>query len=221
MFNSKYFNEDCAYYYCVNNFKILARIIGLEKLRVCQFTGGDDVVIHELKEIIPDNDKAYKLLDYMEEYKTLCEEQSRLFQKGGSSDEIMVLSARISGVQTEINKLFSEYYNKKFDANIEDDIFINNDKKYKYGMSGNIYTEDEVRIRNYVVSKYNVPLMDSPRCEYGYELNLQNDINAFDENSRKVYVQKIIYVFDGYDEDNNVLYKKVLGKKNTYVVLMI
>ena len=57
-------------------------------------------------------------------------------------------------------------------------------------MSGNIYTEDEVRIRNYVVSKYNVPLMDSPRCEYGYELNLQNDINVFDENSRMIYVQK-------------------------------
>ena len=213
MFNSKYFNEDYGYYYCVNNFKILARIIGPEKLKVCQFTGGDDVVIHELNEIIPDNDKAYKLLDYMEEYKALCEDQTRLFKKGGFSDEIMELSARISGVQTEINKLFSEYYYKKFNTNIEDDIFINNDKKYKYGMSGNTYTEDEVRIRNYVVSKYNVPLMDSPRCEYGYELNLQNDINVFDENSRMIYVQKIIYVFDGYDEDNNVLYKKVLGEK--------
>ena len=213
MFNTKYFNEDCGYYYCINNFKILARIIGPEKLKVCQFTGGDDVVIHELNEIIPDNDKAYKLLDYMEEYKALCEDQTRLFKKGGFSDEIMELSARISGVQTEINKLFSEYYYKKFNTNIEDDIFLNNDKKYKYGMSGNIYTEDELRLRNYVIAKYDVPLMNSPRCEYGYELNLQNDINVFDENSRMIYVQKIIYVFDGYDEDNNVLYKKVLGEK--------
>ena len=118
MFNTKYFNEDCGYYYCINNFKILARIIGPEKLKVCQFTGGDDVVIHELNEIIPDNDKAYKLLDYMEEYKALCEDQTRLFKKGGFSDEIMELSARISGVQTEINKLFSEYYYKKFNTNI-------------------------------------------------------------------------------------------------------
>jgi hypothetical protein len=77
-----------------------------------------------------------------------------------------------------------------------------------------MYSTDEMKIRNYIISKYNTPEINTLRYTYGYELNIPNDINVFKDDNM-IYAKKIIYVFDGYDKDYNIVYKKVLGEKET------
>ncbi len=184
-FNDKYYNKDDSYSNRMGSVLALAKIIGCEPLKEYHFKSDDEIIINKLCEIIPDREKALLLLEYMEE----DFEVSKAINEHVEANE-------------KIYELFSEYYSAKYNKDMSKDAYM---------MINLSYSSNYVKSAVYKkFDLYDYGCQDSP--SFGYNICLGSNVFS-DDLSENIYLQEILYVFAGYDEEGNVIYDQVNGEK--------
>lgn len=108
---------DTSYLHIVNYAKALMEIIGALPLQKYHGYTDEDPIIEALMEIIDDEDKAYKLLTNIEEYKNMIEK---------ISVDVMTYEEKqvLFSLKETIYQSFDEYYYAKKGIHITDDLVM-------------------------------------------------------------------------------------------------
>ncbi|MBE6154985.1 MAG: hypothetical protein E7163_05420 [Firmicutes bacterium] len=114
MFNNEYFsfdnNYDESYSLNMKYIYFLREIIGTEPLIAYQFDNNFNYILSALYNIIPDENKCYKLLEELAFYHN---DNTNRYEWNYNADEIL------------INQYLNDYYVAKYGKGIEDNIFLN------------------------------------------------------------------------------------------------
>ena len=113
-----YIYDDNSYRNYINYTYALMEIIGSEPLKQYHNHTKLEYIIDPLYQIIPDYDKAYKLLALLENYKKIHDEM--VFEKIDLEEGKQELDRLNEIIKSELN----DYYQKKYNCGIEQDLFM-------------------------------------------------------------------------------------------------
>lgn len=156
IFNEEYSgcSEKSVYNNYTNYTKVLMEIIGFEPLKEYHNFSSTKPIIDALCEIIGDYGKAKKLLNCLNEYKTIYD---YLNDSKEYNQEYYDMSDNLDIVDSEIRTLFGEYYYAKYDRDIYDDLVM-------------LYYLNQIRLMD--VLSADISINDNQTIQFNFENNI-------------------------------------------------
>lgn len=119
IFTDEYLADDGGYPWIVDYGKALMELIEPEVFKQYHSLPSMDLIVDELCKIINNENKAYKFLALLDEYKTLNDTRNV-----GEDYNPEIAKKNIANIKKEIYKLMDEYYYAKNNIHINDDLIM-------------------------------------------------------------------------------------------------